>query len=153
MEKTAQTTPIGYEMETIDEETCNAMEYQKLTKHPNKEFWERWTISFANEICNLEQDVGRRIKVSGAIYFIKHKDIMADQKETYGRIEVDYFPQKEDPYWTRLTVSGNLINYPGDVGTIMDEMITSKFLFNSILSTPYGRVQLNMSTSLSLSGT
>ena len=38
MEKTAQTTPIGYEMETIDEETCNAMEYQKLTKHPNKEF-------------------------------------------------------------------------------------------------------------------
>ena len=50
---------------------------------------------------------------------------------------VDYCPQKEDSYSTRVTVVRNLINNPGNIGTPMTYMITSKLLLNSILSTSY----------------
>ena len=63
----------------------------------------------------------------------------ADQKSTDCRIVVDYFPRKEDPYQTRLTVGRNSINHPGDVGTSTADMLTSKLLFNSVLSTPYAK--------------
>ena len=55
---------------------------------------------------------------------------------TYGRIVVYYRPQKEDLYLTRLTVGGNLINFLGDVGTPMTNMLTCKFLLNIVLLTP-----------------
>ena len=47
--------------------------------------------------------------------------------------------QKEYPHQTRLTVGGNLINHPGEVGTLMSEMIVPKLLFNSVLLTPYSK--------------
>ena len=48
---------------------------------------------------------------------------------------VDYRPQKAEPHRTRLTVGGNLINYPHNVSTKTAEIHTAKLLFNSILST------------------
>ena len=53
------------------------------------------------------QGVGGCIKSTDTIYFIKHEDVSADQKAAYGHIVVDYSPQKEDTYRTRLTVGGN----------------------------------------------
>ena len=47
--------------------------------------------------------------------------------------------QKEYPHQTRLTVGGNLINHPGDVGTLMAEMLVPKLLLNSVLLTPYSK--------------
>ena len=34
---------------------------------------------------------------------------------------------------------GNLINYPGDCGTPMADLLTVKLLFNSVLSTPQAK--------------
>ena len=64
------------------------------------------------------------------------------QKSTYGRIVLDYLPQKEYPYQKGLTVGGNLMNYPGDVGTTTSDMITSKLLFNSILLNIYTKLMV-----------
>ena len=44
-------------------------------------------------------------------------------------------PQKANKYCTRLTVGGNLINFPGDVITLTAYLITAKLIFNIILST------------------
>ena len=43
---------------------------------------------------------------------------------------------KADPYRCRITLGGNLFNYPGNVGTRTADMLTIKLLFNSVISTP-----------------
>eukprot|EP00804_Cyclotella_cryptica_P015317 CCRYP_005419-RA/>CCRYP_005419-RA protein AED:0.43 eAED:0.43 QI:0/0/0/1/0/0/2/0/159 len=53
---------------------------------------------------------------------------------TYGRIVANYRP-KGDPYRIRLTVGGNRITYPGDCGTPTADMLTTKILLNSVIST------------------
>ena len=55
---------------------------------------------------------------------------------TYARIVVDYRPQKEDPNRVRITVGGNLIDYPGELTTRTADLTTAKILWNSTLSTP-----------------
>ena len=95
--------------------------------------------SFANEIGNLAQVVGRRVKGINTIYFIKHEDMPWNQNSTYGCIVVYYCPHKEDQFQTRLTVRVNLINYPGYVGTPKSDILTSRFFFNRLLLNPYYR--------------
>ena len=58
---------------------------------------------------------------------------------TYGRIVVDYQPQKTDPTCTRLTVGGNLIDFPGDVRTPTVDLTTDKLVIKSTISTPGAR--------------
>jgi hypothetical protein len=58
---------------------------------------------------------------------------------TYGRICVDYRPQKEEPNRTRLTVGGNLIDYPGDVSTPTANTTTAKLVISSTISTPHAK--------------
>ena len=115
------------------------MEYRHLTKHANKEIREWWTTSFENEIGNLAQVFGGHVKGIDTIYFIKYEDTQADQKSKYGQIVVDYHPQKEEPYFTRLTVGGNLINYHHKIRTSTADMLKSELLFNRVLLLPYSK--------------
>ena len=55
---------------------------------------------------------------------------------------MDYLPHKEYPYRKCLIVGGDLINYTGDVGISTEDMITSKLLFNSVLSTKYSKLMV-----------
>ena len=52
---------------------------------------------------------------------------------------MDYHPQKGDPYQTCVTVGGNLINCPGDVGITTANMVVSKFLFDSVMLASYAK--------------
>jgi len=54
---------------------------------------------------------------------------------TYGKFVCDYWPQKDSPFWTRLTVGGDRVNYPGDVGTPTADLLLAKIMFNSVVST------------------
>ena len=49
---------------------------------------------------------------------------------------VDYLPQNDELNCTRLTVGGNLIDYPGDVSTPTTNTTTANILWNSFVSTP-----------------
>ena len=73
---------------------------------------------------------------TNTIKFIPWSAIPPDRMPTYGRIVVSVRPQKTEPNRTRLTVGGNLINYPHDVSTPTADITTAKILFNSVLSTP-----------------
>eukprot|EP00957_Ditylum_brightwellii_P105892 8076206-Ditylum_brightwellii.AAC.2 len=64
------------------------------------------------------------------------KTILDNPTVTYMRIVIDLCPQKKDPNRVQITVGGNLINYPGDVTTSTADLITTKLLWNSVLSTP-----------------
>ena len=62
------------------------------------------------------------------------KDVM------YGKFNCDYQPTKDEPHHTRLTVGGNLVNYPGDHRTPTADMLLVKILLNSIISTKGAKI-------------
>ena len=96
-----------------------------------------WTKSLANEFGRLANGVGTRLPTgSNTIFFIRRNQVPADRTVTYGRIVCTIRPQKEETHRTRLTVGGNLIDYPYDVSTPTADITTAKIMFNSVLSTP-----------------
>jgi hypothetical protein len=48
---------------------------------------------------------------------------------------INHHPQKEDPNRVRITVGGNLIEYAFDLTTPTADMVSSKILWNSVIST------------------
>ena len=56
------------------------------------------------------------------------------QVNTYARTVCEHRPQKTEQDRTRITVGGNLINYPGDVSTRTADLTTTKILLNAVVS-------------------
>ncbi len=118
----------------IDPTTGEALEYRHLIKHPT--LATPWKTSAANEFGRLAQGIGNRIKGTDTIKFIPMDKVPKEKKVTYGRFVCDVRPQKAEPNRTRLTVGGNLLDYPGAVSTKTADITTCKCLFNSVVSTP-----------------
>jgi hypothetical protein len=55
------------------------MEYRHLTKHPK--YSKLWAHSFSNEIGQLAQGVGRRIKGTDTINFIEYNKVPIDRRK------------------------------------------------------------------------
>ena len=104
-----------------------------LIKGTNKDIWEN---SFENEIGQLAQGVGTRMPSrENTIFFITKNKLPAGITVTYGIIVARIRPKKAETHLTRLTVGKILINFPGDDTTPIADLITSKLIFNSVLST------------------
>ena len=69
----------------------------------------------------------------------KTHNILANRTITCAGIVVNYRPQTYDQCRVCVTVGGNLIKYPGKNTTTTANMVTSKLLCNSLLSTPNAR--------------
>ena len=85
---------------------------------------------FGKKIGSLAQGDNRTgEKGTDSLFVLTHqeiRDIPTDRFVTYGRLLVDYLPQKEDPNRVRLTTGGHLITHPGDVTTHTADLKTSK---------------------------
>ena len=57
----------------------------------------------------------------------------------WGRVVVDYRPEKINPYCTRIIVGVDRVNYMGDFGTTTVYLTTAKIILNRIVSTPNGK--------------
>ena len=79
------------------------------------------------------------IKGTNTIKFLtldEIRNIPADRIIAYARIVVDSCPHKpKEPNRVRLTVGGNLIEYPGELTTRTAGLTTTKKLWNSVIST------------------
>ena len=115
--------------------------YQRLAR--DKELGQTWQTGFGKEFGSLAQgDTRTGVKGNSTLIVMERNDIKnipADRKVTYGRLVVDYRPQKEDPNRVRLTAGGNLIDYPGELYTKTADLTTTKLLWNSVISTPGAR--------------
>ena len=103
--------------------------YSKLVTDPLLR--DIWTVAMLKELHQLA-DGTKTIK------FLERTDIALipkDRTVTYARIVVDHRPQKEDPNHARLTVGGNLIDYPFELTTRTADMLSAKILWNSVIST------------------
>jgi hypothetical protein len=113
----------------LNDETGDLLKYRHLMKHPK--YNDVWTKSLGTEICRLAT-------MTETIFFIKKGDIPEDRKKdkTYARIVCVFCDGKKDKYRTRITMGGNLVNYPGNCLTPTANLLTVKLLLNSIISTP-----------------
>lgn len=111
----------------------SALEYRHLIADPETK--EEWTKSAANEFGRLAQGI-RDIDGTDTIFFIDPSKIPQGRTATYARFVCDIRPHKAEKTRTRITVGGNLISYPGSVTSKTADLITTKLLWNSVLSTP-----------------
>jgi hypothetical protein len=112
--------------------TGKEMEYMALMKDPRLQ--PLWTRGFGNECGRLFQGI-RDIPGTDACFFIKLTNVPKDRKITYGKIVCDYKPHNKEKERVRLTVSGDRLDYSGDVATSTAGVTTFKILINSTLST------------------
>ena len=70
--------------------------------------------------------------------FINKNEVPLDHYKDvpYGQIFCSYREVKTDPYQEQLVPGGNIINYPGDLGTPTADILIVKLLLNSVVSTP-----------------
>jgi hypothetical protein len=120
----------------MDDETGDKLEYRQLIKQPK--YRDTWSKAFGKEIGRLAQGQEGFVEGTNALFFISMDEVPSDRRKdvTYARICANYPPEKADPNRIRITLGGNLVNYPGDVGTRTADMLTVKLLFNSVISTP-----------------
>jgi hypothetical protein len=124
----------------VNPETGDTLtDYEQLLKVPALR--KIWSAAMCKELGHLANDWENE-EGTKTIEFMSIDEIKEIPKGcivTYARIVVDYCPQKKDPNQVRITVGGNLIDYPGEPTTRITDMITSKILWNSTLSTPNAR--------------
>ena len=119
----------------LDGETGEMMEYRHLRISPR--YREVWGKLFRNEIGRLAQGMPGRVDGTNTLFFIDEEKIPRDRRRdvTYGRVVCDVLEGKAGKNRTQLTVGGDRINYPGDVGTLTACLIKVKLLVNSVIST------------------
>ena len=92
------------------------------------------------ELGNIAQgySYGEKINEKGTntVKSLTHEEIKAIPANitvTYTRIVVDYCEHKDDPHCDRITVEGNLINYPSELATCMADLTTNNIHWNSVI--------------------
>ena len=135
----AKRTAGEFANEIFDEDSGKMLKYRKLITHPKHK--EVWFHSSANEFGRLAQGVGGRIKGTDTIFFINKDQVPADRWKdvTYVKFVCELKPNKAEVHRTRLTVGGDKIHYPGDVGTPTADLTLVKTHVNSVISTPGAR--------------
>ena len=119
-----------------DPSTGKQLEYKQLINHPDCKFCQTWQHSSANECGRLAQGVGGRIEGTDTIKFLWYHEMPKNRRPTYARFVCEIRPQKTEKERTRLTVGGNLIDYPNTITTRTWNLVTFKMHINSTLSQP-----------------
>ncbi len=129
------------------EEVCNGVvhlitkemiiKYTKLMD--NQALKDLWVPAISKELHRLSQGKEGVTVGTNAIFYLTHAEIRRIPKDwtvTYARIIIDHRPPKDDPNQVRITVGGNLIDYPYKLTTHTAVMVPEKIMWNSVISTP-----------------
>ena len=89
----------------------------------------------------MAQGVGGQIQGTNTIFFIHKHQVPADRWRdvTYAKFVCELKPNKKEIHQTRLTIGGNKVHYPGDVGTPTADLTLVKMHVNSVISTQNAR--------------
>jgi hypothetical protein len=118
----------------LNKDPGELMEMRQLLRNPK--YSNLWGKSYTKELRRLAQGIPGT-KGTDTILFIKYDKIPLDRRQnvTYGKTVVMYWPEKDDPNRTRLTVGGNQIVCPFNASTPTVKMMTVKMHLNSLIST------------------
>jgi hypothetical protein len=117
------------------------LEWRQLRNHPTLSA--TWNTSYANELGRLCQGIGtgpnegKCVKGTNTLFPIPYDKIPSHRcrEITYSKVVCKVQPEMgDDANCTRITIGGNNIAYPGDVGTPTVSIELIKLLVNSVLS-------------------
>jgi hypothetical protein len=128
-------------LSVLDPTTGNMLEHRQLRCNP----WYKttWDTSYANELSCLCQGIGsgeapssKRVAGTNTFFLIDYHGIPSHKKKEICHImvECEVSSNKDDPNHTRITIGGNRIYYPGNVGTNTALLELLELLLNSVLS-------------------
>jgi hypothetical protein len=92
------------------------------------------------ELHPLVQGCTGITKGTNTIFILPHANICnipSNRTVTYARIVINHCLQQEDPNRVCITVRGNLIDYLFELTTRTADMVSSKILWNSVISTKH----------------
>jgi hypothetical protein len=98
----------NFSYSVLDYEAGDLLEYCHLMKHPKYE--ELWTKSFGTRYSALPQ------QRKPFIYQERQDATRAQGQQCICTNRMLYCDGKKDKYHARITMGGNLVNYPGDCG-------------------------------------
>jgi hypothetical protein len=119
----------------------NFLEWRQLHTHPTLSV--TWNTSYANKLGCLCQGIGtspnkgKHVKGTNTLFPIPYNKIPSDRRRenTYSKVICKVRPEKRDnASHTCITIGGNNIAYPGDVGTPTRSIELVKLLVNGVLS-------------------
>jgi hypothetical protein len=113
---------------------------RKLIKDPLLK--DLWIKAMSKELHRLAQGCPGVTKGTNTICYLSHANICKipqDRTVIYARTVIDHHPQKGDPNHVCIMVGSNLINYPFKLTTRTADMVSSKILWNSVISTKDAR--------------
>jgi hypothetical protein len=125
----------------LDPSTGKFLEHRQLCQDPC--YKATWDTSYANELGCLCQGIGtgnnptaQRVSVTNTFFLINYQDIPAHKKKEicHTMVVCEVLPEKDGPNHTRITIGGNRICYPSNVGTNTASLELVKLLLNSVLS-------------------
>jgi hypothetical protein len=111
--------------------------YTKLMNDPV--FSPLWAPAMSKEFHRVAQGKEGTTVATNTILFLSHdkiRRIPKDRTLTYVCIVIDHWPQKDDPSRVCITVGRNLIDDPYELTTWTAEMVSSKIMWNSVISMP-----------------
>ncbi len=128
-------------LSVLDPSTGEFLEHCQLQQDPRYKV--TWDTSYANKLGRLCQGIGsgttpdsKRVAGTNTFFLIDYQDIPAHQQKEicHTMVVCDVPPDKDNSDCTRITIGGNRICYPGDVGTNTASLELFKLLINSVLS-------------------
>ena len=126
-------------LSVLDPSTGEFLEHRQLRRDPR--YKTTWDTSYANELGRLCQGIGsgttpnsKRVAGTNTFFIIDYHDIPLHKRKEicHTMVVCDVRPEKDDPDRTRITIEGNRICYPGDVGTNTASLELFKLLLNSV---------------------
>ncbi len=128
-------------LSALDPTTGDFLEHRQLCRDPH--YKTTWDTSYANKRGRLCQGIGsgpmpnsQRVAGTNTFCLIDYKDIPLHKRKElcHTMVVCEVRPEKDDPDCTRITIGGNRICYPGDVGTNTALLELVKLFLNSVLS-------------------
>jgi hypothetical protein len=128
-------------LSVLDPTTSNVLEHCQLQRNPR--YKATWDTSYTNELGHLCQGIGlgdspsaKHVAGTNTFFCINYHDIPVHKRREicHTMVVCEVRPEKDDPNRTRVTIGGNRICYPGDVGTNISLLELFKILLNSVFS-------------------
>jgi len=111
-------------LSVLDPTTGEFLEHRQLRHDPR--YKTTWDTSYINELGRLCQGIGsgttpnsKQVACTNTFFIIDYHDIPLHKRKEicHTMVVCDVRPDKDDPDRTRITIGGNHICFPGDVGT------------------------------------
>jgi hypothetical protein len=132
---------IPVALSVLDPSTGKFLEHRQLRQDPC--YKAAWDTSYANKLGHLCQGIGsgatpdsKQVAGTNTFFIIDYHDITAHKRKEicHTMVVCEVQPDEDDPDCTRITIGGNRICFPGDVGTNTASLEIFKLLLNSVLS-------------------